>query len=122
VFADDARAGSRVSLVTSKTFRPHPFPATRAGQIGLVLWLTWDPISLAPGDFIEYGDALFAILSDRYPNPPGDAETALAAFLSDIRVKEMELRPDPQADLNAAWSIVDWYRWFVLGDRPPRID
>ena len=96
--------------------RPHAFPTTAEGQLALVLWISWDPVGGTPDEYVSYSSALLGLLAS------GAADREIAAALGRLRAETMGASASPDDDLRAAWSVQDWYQWFVESDEPPVID
>jgi len=92
------------------TTRPwHIWWASRGeGELRELMMSAWDPIGIKnePRAFDEYDDYVphvGRLLRDARP------VEEIARYLSDVRVGEIGLEPDPEGDRAAAQTIHDWY-------------
>jgi hypothetical protein len=81
-----------------------------------VLWISWDPISGAPDEYVRYSSDLLRLLSS------GATDREVAAALGQLRIEQLGASPSSEADLRVARSTQDWYQWFIEGSDPPELD
>ena len=102
-------------------------------RLSLLLWAVWNPIGPVPLDeYANYTGQVVQLLQQAYDSdeelwPPGtdltddlqrkrnklhaDSVTALATLLDDLRCGQIGDTPTPDADRQAAETLLDWYGW-----------
>jgi hypothetical protein len=73
-------------------------------ELELLLWAAWDPVDGAsPDDYTKVAPRVASLLAS------SAGLEALTDELGRIRVDELALAPEPEADRKAAGKIADWF-------------